>query len=280
MLNAFRHHGNSHHRFHFVFRPPGFVLNAFRHHGNSHNHRASRQSRPVSVLNAFRHHGNSHNFSNLLNRFSMRCAQRLSASWEFSQKTPRSVWLSQLCSTPFGIMGILTNGDFRASSSQQRCSTPFGIMGILTESFRRPLPSSPRVLNAFRHHGNSHVRNREPARCPVHCAQRLSASWEFSRRSVLGAAFSRRSAQRLSASWEFSRDSLRDCIRYVQLCSTPFGIMGILTRQSEEGVYRPLKVLNAFRHHGNSHQTTKAPQVRVPDVLNAFRHHGNSHDLL
>ncbi len=77
------------------------MLNAFRHHRNSHL-----QER--FVLNAFRHHRNSHVL--------------LGAA----------VYVLGLCSTPFGIIGILTDSRVQKSVVVLLCSTPFGIIGILT----------------------------------------------------------------------------------------------------------------------------------------------------
>jgi hypothetical protein len=135
---------------------------------------------PQLVLNAFRHHRNCHGGTS-------------------ANKT-----LNIVCSTPFGIIGILTHHQrleklersvlnaFRHSLEFSRdsgvrlialraaCSTPFGIIGILT--LRRDDASD--VL--FR-------------------AQRLSASSEFSQ--VVG--------------WSQISPSL--------VCSTPFGVIGILT---------------------------------------------------
>src|SRR5258705_13051541 len=73
-----------------------------------------------------------------------RYAQRLSASSEFSLFKEVDHWyFSGLCSTPFGIIGILT---FRTLSLGIRslCSTPFAIIGILTAQLRR---ASVRVLS-------------------------------------------------------------------------------------------------------------------------------------
>src|SRR2546423_1025104 len=100
------------------------------------------------------------------------------------------------------------------------CSTPFGIIGILTVGV------SP------------------PASAPD-SAQRLSASSEFSlERNYLSYA-SRSSAQRLSASSEFSPKSGNVPPEF-RRCSTPFGIIGILTvilvHQQRDVPY----VLNAF----------------------------------
>ena len=109
----------------------------------------------TQVLNAFRHHGNSHLRMTGSTPHSQ-CAQRLSASWEFSppsscwERTTRRVLNAfrhhgnshdvsdaikqhlEKCSTPFGIMGILTQLHQKFRVPIQMCSTPFGIMGILT----------------------------------------------------------------------------------------------------------------------------------------------------
>src|SRR6266545_826161 len=111
----------------------------------------------VFVLNAFRHHRNSHSRESVL------------------------VVSCFACSTPFGIIGILTICQKESQKVENGCSTPFGIIGILTsgtftttaanESAQRLSASSEfsrrlfchsaverNVLNAFRHHRNSHVR--------------------------------------------------------------------------------------------------------------------------
>ena len=64
-------------------RPDPLVLNAFRHHWNSHLIGSGVLCCMTLVLNAFRHHWNSH-----LRRGNrcqdLLCAQRLSASLEFA----------------------------------------------------------------------------------------------------------------------------------------------------------------------------------------------------
>src|SRR3990172_7925175 len=60
-------------------------------------------------------------------------------------------------------------------------------------------------------------------------------------------------------------------------CSTPFGIIGILTLGASTLFSFP-SVLNAFRHHRNSHaEALFSGRRRSLLVLNAFRHHRNSH---
>src|SRR3990172_7925176 len=86
------------------------------------------------------------------------------------------------------------------------------------------------VLNAFRHHRNSHAGGEHAFFFPV-SPQRLSASSEFSRRSlVFWASSVAPRAQRLSASSEFSRANMGHNPAS-HPCSTPFGIIGILTHQ-------------------------------------------------
>src|SRR5688572_20024632 len=84
------------------------VLNAFRHHRNSHRLYPHVHVRRAGVLNAFRHHRNSHKLRSI------------------------GLKVSSMCSTPFGIIGIRTEGSAAAQTVIGRCSTPFGIIGIRT----------------------------------------------------------------------------------------------------------------------------------------------------
>src|SRR6266498_1601208 len=86
------------------------------------------------------------------------------------------------------------------------------------------------------------------------CAQRLSASSEFSPATVRIIAACFIGAQRLSASSEFSHSRLAETMSSFSSCSTPFGIIGILTCPLPFALCLFLLVLNAFRHHRNSHQ--------------------------
>src|SRR2546426_65562 len=100
-------------------------------------------------------------------------AQRLSASSEFSRKA--------------------TTAHHRQDLSA--CSTPFGIIGILTAEF----------LVAFDYE--------------LECAQRLSASSEFSHSPRPKSFLASHSAQRLSASSEFSlRGCQPNCFPHVTNC--------------------------------------------------------------
>ncbi len=154
------------------------------------------------------------------------------------------------------------------------------------------------VLNAFRHHRNSHPRN---CLLPFRktCAQRLSASSEFSRVS-LGTMACSTMVLNAFRHHRNSHTSPRQLQASQSKCSTPFGIIGILTGCGGGGGLAA-RVLNAFRHHRNSHRywslhfsqmnlcaqrlsasSEFSPRCRpiagpCQLVLNAFRHHRNSH---
>jgi len=134
------------------------------------------------------------------------------------------------------------------------CSTPFGIIGIHTRRFdSRDRQRCARVLNAFRHHWNSHERARHIRRMGAIVLNAFRHHWN-------------------------SHTLRRECSSNSTTCSTPFGIIGIHTCLRLGYLARGDRVLNAFRHHWNSHAA--AGQVHHPGcVLNAFRHHWNSHKL-
>src|SRR6185312_10924327 len=179
-------------------------------------------------------------------------AQRLSASLEFTHSPQQDVF-------PRVIM----------------CSTPFGIIGIHTIAEERELPDCP-VLNAFRHHWNSHSLF-QPRKLPTPCAQRLSASLEFtlfriflivSQRLVLNAFRHHWNSHALPVTLFTSivlcstpfgiigihtHKAAGHSTKCLVLCSTPFGIIGIHTLSRDNGYLVFWCVLNAFRHHWNSH---------------------------
>src|SRR6266446_4538178 len=108
VLNAFRHHRNSHTVASGFTVTTVMVLNAFRHHRNSHGLSIPAIGTPKTcVLNAFRHHRNSH-YPDGTKQIQGYSAQRLSASSEFSRRHGIAHWTRNPCSTPFGIIGILT----------------------------------------------------------------------------------------------------------------------------------------------------------------------------
>ena len=190
-------------------------------------------------------------------------------------------WLSRrlqrfACSTPFGINGIRTLSESIAIVRRLMCSTPFGIIGIRTaqsESDYVKADVRAQRLSASMEFALDleHISDQQPGRCSTPfgiigirtaltaqvsmqhaCAQRLSASLEFARGVCHNSVASWLSAQRLSASLEFAQ-----CCR---------------------GHNSPtVRVLNAFRHHWNSH-TLALDYLCSFDVLNAFRHHWNSHN--
>ncbi len=155
MLNAFRHHRNSHPAFAAAFSlalkcstPFGItgtltstsaaarseslgVLNAFRHHRNSHT-LAQVDSRWLTrVLNAFRHHRNSNSLC-CTNSAAGPGAQRLSASQELSQN------------------------QLTATVQQRRVLNAFRHHRNSHGDDAQAVLRTRAVLNAFRHHRNSH----------------------------------------------------------------------------------------------------------------------------
>ena len=204
------------------------VLNAFRHHRNSHFRGRSDVLALLTVLNAFRHHRNSHAMVARLHSLNTQGAQRLSASSEFALRWSDGSHLSWSCSTPFGIIGIRTVGSdgWRAAVFRaQRLSASSEFAPSLPVSVLLP----PNVLNAFRHHRNSHTLKFGGVR-----EDYVQCSTPF---GIIG----------------IRTQTLTPNRRAVAGCSTPFGIIGIRTRcgSLEAEAYR--YVLNAFRHHRNSH---------------------------
>src|SRR5438034_3790271 len=84
-------------------------------------------------------------------------AQRLSASSEFSPSLSFLAKRALKCSTPFGIIGILTNQRLSKEGRCLGCSTPFGIIGILTVQALRETLNCCCVLKDIRHHRYSHL---------------------------------------------------------------------------------------------------------------------------
>jgi len=157
----------------------------------------------------------------------------------------------QPCSTPFGIIGIHTlilNAATRADySSAQRLSASSEFTPEHDHaSFTSCWCSTPFGIIGI------HTGMTQPGETSFGRAQRLSASSEFTRFALAGGKHDAESAQRLSASSEFT--------------------LNIRTK------HHPVTgVLNAFRHHRNSHRLVGADGRVRNAVLNAFRHHRNSH---
>ena len=229
-------------------------------------------------------------------------AQRLSASSEFSLTLDGL----QRCGT--SVLNAFRHhrnshaAGLKAYVSSVQCSTPFGIIGILTRRQNEHPSSSSPVLNAFRHHWNSHIQSKANRllfwirRCStpfgiigiltpmpifgsttVARAQRLSASSEFFT-VILLSPFRVRGAV-LNAFRHHRNSSPKPANVYYESsrCSTPFGIIGILTRMGWRDSHF-FVVLNAFRHHRNSHAANPNIQFLNGIVLNAFRHPRNFHD--
>jgi len=180
VLNAFRHHRNSHVWPVLNMASPANVLNAFRHHRNSHMRAVSSGVGAVSVLNAFRHHRNSHSRLPAPPPTRITSAQRLSASSEFSRVATANFTRAIICAQ-------------RLSASSE--------FSLSTRAGKKPcLP----VLNAFRHHRNSHR----------------------------GVTLFRSSSAPVLNAFRHHRNSHHQkdiSFYYIDMCSTPFGIIGILT---------------------------------------------------
>src|SRR5688572_33024609 len=85
-----------------------------------------------------------HEFSN--------SAQRLSASSEFAHRVYGTHARNEMCSTPFGIIGIRPRGDDDGFRVGLLCSTPFGIIGIRTPLRVVRAGAAMAVDDAFRRH--------------------------------------------------------------------------------------------------------------------------------
>ena len=198
--------------------------------------------------------------------------------------------ISNVCSTPFGIIGIHTPTlELTDQAGDFVCSTPFGIIGIHTRRQSRQDLEPVHVLNAFRHHRNSHSASSFRF---MFASFRCSTPFGIIGIHTAGGTRHRHAgfcAQRLSASSEFThaKNHNQDA--------------GVYVRR----VHPKIRVLNAFRHHRNSHSPDAeqwAPSAhraqrlsasseftlqyvrKMPtpefDVLNAFRHHRNSHRVV
>src|SRR5688572_23027854 len=184
----------------------------------------------------------------------------------------------RMCSTPFGIIGIRTSASAEVAGVWSRCSTPFGIIGIRTCGRRlsRFVFACAQRLSASSEFAP--LLRKPPSRA-IQCAQRLSASSEFAQMPDRRRCNSDSCAQRLSASSEFALlltlgGSLRTACAQRLSASSEFAHpkVGSPTRRND--------VLNAFRHHRNSHFSPLLKEVLCQQVLNAFRHHRNSHTIL
>jgi len=135
------------------------------------------------------------------------------------------------CSTPFGIIGIHTAPSGTAVTHQEVLNAfrhHWNSHRLVTGQIHIKVM----VLNAFRHHWNSHSRRSSDIILEAECAQRLSASLEFTRGPGTRFPTTSNCAQRLSASLEFTQ----------------------LEYPCRDNKHH---VLNAFRHHWNSHNSLK-----------------------
>ena len=132
VLNAFRHHRNSHSRQTRRYpKPADRVLNAFRHHRNSHHvspghkRRIDLCSTPFGIIGIL-------TLKVLSNRRGLSRAQRLSASSEFSQEMLAEAAFRWRVLNAFRHHRNSHKTNAEEEQATILCSTPFGIIGILT----------------------------------------------------------------------------------------------------------------------------------------------------
>ena len=159
----------------------------------------------------------------------------------------------------------------------EMCSTPFGIYGIVTGRFLADDFLGHCVLNAFRHLRNCHrcVASRSSAQplyvlnafrhlrnchriLAVLAARCRTCSTPFGIYGIVTAEADQRGQCLLVLNAFRHLRNCHDLKRSVfpiacQQCSTPFGIYGIVTDGSLSASRRTANVLNAFRHLRNCH---------------------------
>ncbi len=157
----------------------------------------------------------------------------------------------------------------RYQPKKSMCSTPFGIIGIHTHTafwLRCRDHSCAQRLSASSEF--THEQGFEPVMCVV-CAQRLSASSEFTRSQQPQDRAQAVSAQRLSASSEFTRPSpWRDT--FCRVRAQRLSASSEFTLESRLGWNLFVRVLNAFRHHRNSHVTLTVEDINKDKCSTPF----------
>ncbi len=200
VLNAFRHHGERDSECRRT-RPASsrIVLNAFRHHGErdcticcccgwaywcstpsgiTASGTDVRRSAGVRerVLNAFRHHGERDDHSAWLAR-NATGAQRLPASRRAGLPLlPVLLRGNAECSTPSGITASGTSSSLSGASPSSGCAQRLPASRRAGPCPLPEVPRHPRVLNAFRHHGERDSGRRRIRSSAASSAQRLPAS--------------------------------------------------------------------------------------------------------
>ncbi len=216
-----------------ITRPPGsrprraFVLNAFRHHGRDHDRRGGAAPLHMVVLNAFRHHGRDHGTGPLVEKG---CYQ---------------------CSTPFGITAGITwcsrpSRPARRTSAQRLSASRPGSLVLRCDA-----RLGVQVLNAFRHHGRDHGLVDAMRDTGYLCSTPFGIT----------AGITTKPDRSPAATW----------------CSTPFGITAGITRHRIERTPSEPRAQRLSASRPGSLPRDRGPPAGAAGVLNAFRHHGRDH---
>jgi len=119
------------------------------------------------------------------------------------RRRPAAFLPTRLCSTPFGIGEVFTDGNKANQTGGDACSTPFGIGEVFTREAERPRVLL-RVLNAFRHRRGLHWTETDGSGSYAECSTPFG----------IGEVFT-------------TNDDLAPDM--ILVCSTPFGIGEVFT---------------------------------------------------
>ncbi len=198
------------------------------------------------VLNAFRHH----------------CCHHIDLG--------NLVWLSNRCSTPFGITAVITICPDVFHQPGAGCSTPFGITAVITVGLLERTLFDGSVLNAFRHHCCHHTFTAAKLGYSTPC------STPFGITAVITAAVAmwREKHGVLNAFRHHCCHHTMAEIKSLSLakCSTPFGITAVITIACSWMLDHAIcaQRLSASLLSSRRDSGANGPHHRV---LNAFRHH-------
>ncbi|SDW05291.1 hypothetical protein SAMN05444383_10168 [Myxococcus xanthus] len=239
-----------------------------------------RPERPRRVLNAFRHHGERHAKAldyarSDLAECSTPSGITASGTYEPVKGTMAFSWVLNA----FRHHGERHSRLVSHAVGGSTCSTPSGITASGTHPFRHDGEGQTHVLNAFRHHGERHRTRRLRPDCRGHVLNAFRhhgerhpprAGWRPPGAGVLN-AFRHHGERHVNQLHRVSKSVVR--------CSTPSGITASGTggRKCKSGLsivcaqrlpasrraaphavtfkHRKVRVLNAFRHHGERHRT-------------------------
>ena len=254
MLNAFRHHRNSHSTGRAPACAPPQVLNAFRHHRNSHAHedfvylRGCPCSTPFGIIGI-------RTRSITFDTYLCPCAQRLSASSEFARSFQAGAVRDVRVLNAFRHHRN-SHGSSFPNRTCPSCAQRLSASSEFAPLFWCGVPQQPLVLNAFRHHRNSHAEFMHQPRVSLVC------STPFGIIGIRTNKLRQAAPAHDLCSTPFGIIGIRTLYGYgptlvILGCSTPFGIIGIRTWHHRRQWFQDAEVLNAFRHHRNSHTGCK-----------------------